>query len=58
MRFKEEISFLHKGLKTLKFFAQIEKEIDEATFTEVIQRLTIERFTPGQKICTIGISYL
>ena len=54
MRSKEEVMFTQEAMKNIKFFAQIENELDAASFTNLFQNLCLERFTPGERIFNHG----
>lgn len=54
MRSKEEVMFTQEAMKNIKFFAQIENELDSASFTNLFQSLCLERFSPGERIFNHG----
>lgn len=54
-RFPQELHFLRNAFKDIKFFMEVEKELDEKYFMELFRKLQFEKFEAGDTVFNFGM---
>jgi len=53
-RYDEEAQFLEKAFKGLKFFKELEQQLDQESFKKLFRKLRLLTHGPDEKICSDG----